>query len=246
MSTGELIPNKADVLPVEVQPDNLISVIERLSIDPRVDIDKLERIIALKERLIADQRKTAFMAAMARLQAKLPQMGKYGQAKNSKFSKLEDIDRVIRPLLAEEGFSFSFNEEAATDKTMTFIALLSHCEGHAESKRLTVPIDVASKNSQGVPIRPAIQDSGSTVSYARRYLLKMHLNIVETNEDTDGEKRETITEEQALDLQAKIDEVKMDLGKFLVYMHAGELKDILVCDLKTAYNAIDVKRRNPK
>ena len=105
-------------------------------------------------------------------------MEKYGQAKNSKFAKLEDIDVVIRPLLAEEGFSLALDEEAHTDKTVTFVMTMSHREGHSEAKRMTVPIDAAAMNREGRSIRPAIQDAGSTVTYARRYLLKMHLNIV--------------------------------------------------------------------
>src|SRR5439155_4174049 len=147
---------------------DFLSVLDRALSNPAVTVEVIERMLAVQERIVADQRKIAFMEAMARLQARLPQISKYGQAKNSKFAKLEDIDVIIRPLLSQEGFSLSFDETAHTDKTVTFMARISHQAGHSEEKRLTVPIDAASSNRDGKAIRPAIQDYGSTVSYARR------------------------------------------------------------------------------
>lgn len=194
--------------------------------------------------MIADQRKTAYMAAMARLQERLPQIDKYGRAKNSRFAKLEDIDVIIRPILAEEGFSFSFDEESYTEKTVTFVATLSHREGHSESKRLTVPIDVAAKNREGLSIRPAIQDAGSTVSYARRYLIKMMLNIIEKDEDTNGEDRKTITEEQIRDIETALADTKSDKAKFLrLIAGVDRLEDIQVRDLKRIMNTLEETRR---
>lgn len=232
----------------ELQPaENLMSVIQRAALDPNFDVTKMERLVGLYERITAEQKKTAFMAAMARLQEKLPQIDKYGQGKNSKFAKLEDIDAVVRPMLAEEGFSLSFDEESHTDKTITFVAWLSHRDGHREPRRLTVPIDAAARNSQGNSVRPAIQDAGSTVSYARRYLIKMHLNIIEKDEDNDGAGPvKVISDEQVKDIEAAIHELKMDRGRFLLFMGVGDVCEILERDLKKAGNAIDVQRRSIK
>lgn len=222
--------------------DETLSMIERVALDPRIDVEKLERLLAMKERVLVDNRRIAFEAAMARLQEQVPQINKYGQGKNSKFAKLEDIDVIIRPLMAAEGFSVTFDEESHTEKTVTFVMRFAHREGHSESKRLTVPIDVAAKNREGNSVRPAIQDAGSTVSYARRYLLKMHLNIIETNEDTDGESKATITPDQAAELLKMMDDVKMDRGRFLVFMGVGAAKDILARDWNKAVNALEVKK----
>ena len=76
-------------------------------------------------------------------------------------------------------------------------------------------------------------------------MIKMHLNLVERDEDTDGVNLATISDEQAKDLEAALQEVKADKGKFLVFMGCGAVKDILARDLAKAVNAIDVKRRNP-
>lgn len=226
-----------------VQPGNVLEILQQ-AVAMKPDIATLRGLFELQKDFMKMQAEQAYHEAMARLQAKMPQINKAGQAKNSKFAKLEDIDVIIRPLLAEEGFAFSFDEEGHTDKTVTFAGKISHAMGHSETKRLTVPIDSAGTNREGRAIRPAIQDAGSTVSYARRYLIKMHLNLIERDEDTDGESKKQITEDQAKDLHAALDEVKMDVPRFLLYMQVGAVSEILAVDYRKALNAIEVKRQD--
>jgi hypothetical protein len=242
MRGGEV---SAEPTGLAVRPGNVLEVLQQ-AVDKTqdLDIEKLRGLFELQKDFMRMQAEQAFHAAMARLQAKLPQINKAGQGKNSKFAKLEDIDVVIRPLLAEEEFSFSFDEESHTDKTVTFAGTISHAMGHSQTKQLTVPIDTAAANREGKSIRPAIQDAGSTVSYARRYLLKMHLNIIERDEDSDGESRKTITEDQAKDLRAAVQEVGMDVPRFLLYMAVGAMEEILAVDYRKAINAIEVKRQD--
>lgn len=225
------------------EPTSLLAVIARAAFDPRCDVDKLERMLAMQRTIEQDRREQIYIAAMTQLQAEIPQIDKLGQGKNSKYSKLEDIDVILRPLLKQYGFNITFDEESHTDRDVTFVMKVSHEQGHKETRRLTVPKDTAATNREGKGIRPAIQDAGSTVSYARRYLLKMHLNIVERDEDTDGESREPISEEQARDLEAAIDEVRYDRTRFLKYMQVGDVRDIRKTNLNVALHAIEAKRQ---
>lgn len=227
-------------------PTSMLEVIGKAVADPRMDVEKMRALFELQKDILAAQHKILFKAALAQLQADIPQVSKLGQGKNSKFAKLQDIHRLCQPLLAKHGFAMSFDEESSTDKVVVFVAALSHEAGHSETKRLTVPIDAAAKNSQGNSIRPAIQDMGSTVSYARRYLYKMHLNIIEKDEDTDGEPARQVSSEQAKDLEASLSTTTLDKGKFFVFMGVGAFDEILEKDLKKAINAIDYARRNPK
>lgn len=231
---------------VHANPESLLQVIAKAVANPLVDVEKMRALFELQKEILAEERKVVFMAALSRLQAKLPQITKYGQAKNSKFAKLQDIDVVIRPLLSEEGFSLTFDEESSSEKTSTFIMTMGHEAGHRETKRLTVPIDVASKNREGNSVRPAIQDAGSTVSYARRYLLKMHLNIIEKDEDTDGEPRRPITEQQVTDLKIAAEQAGVNIPRFLFYMGVGDFNEILQRDWKKALTAIEAKATEVK
>lgn len=232
---------------VQAQPpaERMIVMIMDAARDKSIDIDKLERLMAMQERMVADQRKTAYVSAMARLQAKLPQIDQNGRivvkgALRSKYALIEDIDVAIRPLLAEEGFSYSCNQEDSPDgKLRRFAGKMSHRDGHEEVKHFSLPFDSSE-------FRSAVQSEKSTYSYASRVLLTMHLNLVTRDVDTDGAPSATITDDQVKDIEAALDELKMDRARFLVYMHVGAVADILAKDHQKAIVALDVKRRGVK
>lgn len=218
--------------------------ISRMALDPNVDVEKLERLLAMQERLLADQRRTAFDAALARLQEKLPQitkagtiLGTNGQARN-KFARIEDIDAAIRPLCAEEGFSFSFDSKAVGN-AIEFTGKLAHREGHSETKTLTLPVD----NGAG---RNAVQSVGSTTSYARRYLLGMHLNLVTRDEDDDGmggAGKEPITAAQVAELRKQLEESGANMERFLKWIGATTLEEVVSAKYGQALKFVDEKKR---
>lgn len=227
---------------VTAHASDLLSVIAQAVADPRMDVEKMSKLLDMHERITADQRKTAFMAAMARLQAKLPQIEKTGRivvkgTERSRYARIEDIDVAIRPMLAEEGFSFSFDTESSDARLYKISARLSHRDGHSETKTLTLPIDSSD-------YRSAVQSAGSTVSYGKRQLIKMHLNMVERDEDNDGNATARITQDQADTLRDLLAELKPeDKPKFLDYMGVAKLEEILAKDHAKAANALERKRQ---
>lgn len=234
---------------VESHPADLLSVIAHAVADPRMDVEKMRALFELQRDIQTENNRIAFVEAMARLAPKLPEIDKNGRVKfegkdgkagqDRKYARLEDIDRAIRPLYSEEGFSLSWNTGEGVGGKIRVIGTLSHCKGHVETRQLDLPYDSSgSKNP--------VQAVGSTVSYGKRMITTMLFNIITKDEDTDGENLTPITEDQARDLESAIEEVRMDKGKFLVYMHVGSVREILQRDLATAVNAIDVKRRGVK
>lgn len=191
---GEAVPSTAmqKAAPVAMARDDepaetALSAILRAAKDPTVSVDKLERLVALHKDLGAVAARRSFMSALARLQEKLPRIAKRGHAivekegrvvRDTPFARYEDIDVAVRPFCSEEGFSFTFDAKTTPQGT-TFSCEMSHRDGHSETRYLTLPID----SSGG---KNAIQGMGSSVSYARRYLLSMHLNLVTVGEDDDG------------------------------------------------------------
>jgi hypothetical protein len=153
------------------------------------------------------------------------------------------MDAIVRPLLAEESFSISFSEEAQSEGKVRFALEVSRA-GHSKFYYRTISVDSAASNREGKSIRPAIQDDGSTTSYARRYLLKMALNIVETGEDTDGNRSESISKEEVANLETLIAVTRSDKAAFLKYMGVANIEDITVRAYKTALNVLETKKRN--
>jgi len=230
----------SDDTAIVVQSDetaSMLDVITRAARDPTVNVEKLERLLAIKERLLADHRRTAFFAALARLQARLPQIAKSGTITDrqgvirNRYAKIEDIDVVIRPLCAEEGFSFSFDS-----KDGEYSCAMQHRDGHTEVKTLKLPQDAG----QG---RNPVQSAGSTISYARRYLLGMHLNLITRDEDDDGNGRAPVTPEQAATLRAKLREAGGSDERFLKWLGVATFEEIPGDRYEGALRFIEEKKR---
>ena len=131
-------------------------------------------------------------------------------------------------------------DTATTTEGLNITCKISHAAGHSETRSLFLPLD-----SQGA--KSPVQGVGSTVSYGRRYLLKMILGIVERGEDDDGHGgAEPITPSQVADLTALLTEVQADQPRFLAYMQVARVEDILARDYRRAVTALETKRRGTK
>lgn len=164
----------------------LLDVIARAARDPSVDIDKMERLIAMQERVQARTAEVAFNAALADLQVSLPVIDERGGIKDrngnvqSTYALWEDVNEAIRPCLSKHGFALRFRVDRQADQ-ISVTGILSHREGHKEETTLALPTDTSgSKN--------AVQAVGSSVAYGKRYTAFALLNITSTGEDDDGNK----------------------------------------------------------
>lgn len=222
------VSERKDVAPVS-EAIALIQVIERAARDPSVDIERMERLLGMHERLVERQAKAAYAAALARLQPKLPIIKERGSIKNnsgavqSKYAFWEDIVGVITPLLASEGFSLSFRT-GNKDGKIQVTGVLTHEQGHSEDTTLDLPADTSgSKN--------AVQAVASSVSYGKRYTAGALLNLRTGELDDDGRggggKEETLSPKQAADLKALLTEHGCDIPKFLRWGKVNSLEEIL-------------------
>lgn len=235
-------------------PGSLLAAIVTMAKDPSVDVEKLQALLAMQERLEARGAESAYNAAFSRLQMKLPRVKKNGQlshlgkdgAKGGKvqsFAKWEDIDAAIRPLLDEEGFSLSFDTspKAGDGGGLIVTAILRHSAGHSTRTAFPVPLDSSGgKNS--------LQGYGSSLSYGKRYAATAALNIVTEDEDDDGHRggMRFISVAQVTELQALIDDTKSDAAKFCEYFSIAHLAAMEEGSFTQAKNMLLRKREAPK
>lgn len=217
-------------------------VISEAAANPNVDVEKLERLLNMQERILSRQAEIAFNSAFAEMQSEMPEITERGEIAvngqvRSRYAKFEDINEAVKPVLQKHGFAITFKTQ--TDKgSVTVTGILMHREGHRETTDMMLEADTSgSKNS--------VQSIGSSVSYAKRYVLNALLNITTRGEDDNGARGniQYITENQAADLKALADEVRADLPAFLKYMKVGKLEDLRASDYKTAVSAFEKKRR---
>lgn len=224
----------------------ILQVIERAARDPSIDMDKMERLLQMQERIVARQAKAAYADALARLQPTLPIIGERGSIKNrdgevqSRYALWEDIVGVITPLLAAHGFSLSFRT-GNKDGKIQVTGVLTHREGHSEETMLDLPADTSgSKN--------AVQAVASSVSYGKRYTAGALLNLRTGEIDDDGRRAgggkeiEYISPEQVANLEALITEVKANKKAFLAWLKADSLEKIQSCSYKECVRALEAKR----
>ena len=180
MNNEVMISDKqpAQMPAVSAETQAIMQMIERVVLNPDADMDKLDKMLDMQERILNRNAKQSYTADLAAMQAELPLVGKLGEGHNkAKYARLEDINEAIRPTLQKYGFAVTFRTKQA-EKTLTVTAILSHRMGHSEETDLILPLDTSgSKN--------AVQAVGSTISYGKRYALCLLLNI-STGDDTDG------------------------------------------------------------
>lgn len=167
--------------------DPMVSMIERVVMDPGADLEKLERMLAMKERLDAEAARRAFSDAMADCQADILPVAKNksNNQTQSKYADLAAIYAACKPIVASHGFSFS-TFPATTEKAgmMAVRWTLRHKGGHEERGTAEVPLD--DKGMKGTANKTQTHAFGSTASYARRYLFSMIFDVA-TSDDDDGQ-----------------------------------------------------------
>lgn len=227
----------------------LIQVIERAALNPNVDIDKMERLIEMQERVMARNSKGAYAAALASMQAELPVIAERGKIivrdksnqekiiQSTSYALWEDINEAIKPALAEHGFALSFRTGIAPDGKLTVTGILSHRDGHSEETTMALPHDsTGSKN--------AVQAVGSSTSYGKRYTASALLNITSRGEDDDGSAAiaaTSISDDQVAELDRLIKTVGADKARFLAYLQVERLDALPAKKFDSAVTILNAK-----
>lgn len=226
-----------------------LSLIER-AIEKGVDAEQLGRLMDLYERMAKQKSEEAYAVAMNACQAVMPSIvrRKTNTQTKTTYAPLEDVIEVAKPIYTAHGFSLSFSE--AQGAPAGFVRLecdVKHSRGHTERKYGDFPRDET--GFKGTPNKTAIQGQGSTQTYGRRYMVKMIFNIVETDEDDDGNSAGgLITVEQRQELEAIVTTKKGGIVRFLAWAKTAfgidSLDQMQAKDFKKAMDVI--KRVSPE
>lgn len=166
---------------------NLIHVIAAAARDPNVDIDKMERLWAMHERLKGRADEEAFNAAMNKAQGEMGRVAvdAANAQTRSVYATYGQLDKAVRPIYTKHGFSISFNEgDGAPEGHARILAYVSHSAGHTRAYKADIPND--GKGAKGGDVMTKTHATGAAHSYGRRYLLKDIFNIAIGEEDNDG------------------------------------------------------------
>lgn len=156
----------------------ILAIISRVATDPQCDIEKMQQLLQMHERIQARQATTQFAADLAAMQTALPSISERGDASGRyKYALWEDVNTTIKPILSQFGFALSFRTDFSNGIAVT--AVLTHKGGHSESTTIQLPADLSGNKN-------AVQAVASSISYGKRYTAAALLNITSHGEDDDA------------------------------------------------------------
>lgn len=227
---------------------SLLEVISRAASDPNVDIDKMERLIAMQERVQDRQAATDFADALAAMQPELPVITKGNQIKHGEkviadYADWDSIAKAITPILSKHGFSLNFrNSNTASEITVTAVLRRG---GHEETNSVTLPSD-----SSGA--KNAVQAIGSSTTYGQRYAACPLVGVTIQGNDDNGARagmKHPISVKQYDELLRKIAEVGADKDAFISYLNSqkrlatDDLGDLPAQHFQSAINELNRKAK---
>lgn len=243
----EELPVVQQVAPVPVahsEATALISMIERVALNPAVDIDKMKQLLDMQKEAAKERARIAFNVAMKNAQSEMPQVVRRAknQQTNSRYAKLEAICSAITPIYTGHGFSLTFGTDVSPIAgCYRVLADCSHEEGHVKPYHADIPID--GTGMKGNANKTPTHAFGSTISYGRRYLTTLIFNVATTDDD-DGNAAgkalplEFITEEQTIELRELFEATGVDQAKFLAHFKIESLSEILVSEFEPAKKSV--------
>lgn len=223
------------------------------AIEKGTDVAALEKLMDLAERATNREAALEFARAMAAFQAECPPIKKSSTAKiatrggssySYTYAELDEIARVVNPILRKHGLSYSWNSKVDEKGVMlTCTCIVRHVNGHSETAEFTLPIanESAMNNQQKV---------AAALTFAKRQSLVAALGLVTTDEDTDTITREIdptpISDDQLNHLEDLIEETKTDIVRFLKYLDVAALKDLPAGRYQQALTALERKKAGAK
>lgn len=225
-------------------PVSVIEIFASLARDQSIPLERIKGLMEMQRDAEDHQSEREFNVAFNKMQLRLSRVVKrgsidLGRGKPIPFARWEDVDAVVRPVLASEGMSLSFPTRVENGQTI-MACRLSHVGGHSRESEMPLTQDKG-------PGRNDMQAWGSGRQYIKRYLACDMLNIVTVGEDTDANGPSTTLDEMQLkNVTDMILACNMDddsRSKFLEMMGVERIEEIRSRDYPKAMDKLKLKLR---
>lgn len=165
--------------------DNMMA----MALKDDVGIDKLERLMALRDKVMIDMARKDYYKSMSQFQGECPSikktrkvMNKNGQSVRYVYANLDDIVQQTGGLIKKHGFSYMTSTEMKVTENGSLVCatvIVTHENGHSESTSFCVPVDTESyMNNQ--------QQVKSANTFAMRVAFQNAFGIMTADEDDDA------------------------------------------------------------
>jgi ERF superfamily len=251
-ASAELVP--AGEAPHTVAPagappsDPILLMIANAARDPAVDIEKFERLMALRERAGQADARRSFYAALAKAKGEFGPIlktrlvdyeHKSGDGRTHyKYEEFADIGVVVDPILSKYGLSYRHKSSQEGPK-IKVTCILSHEDGYSEENSLEGVEDKSGMKNPNQAI-------ASTVTYLQRYTLKEALGIG-AGRDDDGagvEPEDPVIEpDDVIYVETLLRDTESNLAIFLETIGASAIAEMRMTQFKRAVALLNEKKR---
>ncbi|MDD5110852.1 MAG: ERF family protein [Patescibacteria group bacterium] len=200
------VGSKALAVRQQTSPEVLIAQ----AIEKGTPVETMERLLAMRRELRAEQAKEAYDRAMSAFQTECPTIEKTKKVLNKdksvrySYAPIDKIVEQVRPLLQKHGFSYTI-DAPVEHGFVTAICKVTHELGHSVTSSFKIPIDKDSYMT-------APQKFASALTFGKRYAFCNAFGILTGDEDDDTEAMQ-----EAEELAKKFDTLKRMIsgwGKF--------------------------------
>lgn len=165
---------------------NMLAAIESAALNPNVDVEKMNRLLDMYERIAKQNAMAEYNAAMSKAQSEMTRVA--ADAENSqthsRYATYAALDRVLRPIYTSHGFSLSFGtEDSPKEEHIRVTCTVMHASGHREVRHVDMPSD--GKGAKGGDVMTKTHAAYSAGTYGMRRLLTMVFNVA-VGQDDDG------------------------------------------------------------
>lgn len=206
----------------------------QLALEKGTNVEQLERLIALHERVSNRNAAIEFAEAMAKFQADCPPITHSKKAKITTssgggyeytYAELDAIARAVNPILARHGLSYSWDTSINEKGWLHCTCTVRHINGHvAPPANFSLPTD---SNNPGMS---AQQKVASATTFAKRQSLIAALGITTSDDDYDGGGASVdprpISAKQLQEIEELVTDAQPDLPKFLAHLGVEDLKQL--------------------
>lgn len=175
----------------------IVQMIERAALNPAVDVDKMERLLLMQERVMGREAERAFNEAISLAQAELSPVATdaANPSTKSRYASYAALDRAVRPVYVRYGLALTFGtEDCPIADHVRVSCRLTHRDGHSRDYHIDMPAD--GKGAKGGDVMTKTHATGAAMSYGQRYLLKLIFNIA-VGDDDDGNSGPRVREQGA-------------------------------------------------
>lgn len=155
------------------------------AVDKGLPVETMERLLAMRKELVAEQAMKAYISAMSKFQSECPIIkrdsvvkGKDGKERY-RYAPLDSIVSQVKKVLTDNNLSYKF-EEVKDDKYATAVCVVTHIDGHSERSSFKVEIGAEEYMTN-------TQKYGARMTFAKRYAFCNAFGILTGDEDNDAQ-----------------------------------------------------------